>query len=234
MNRMKTKLIAGAGAVFAAAGGGVAIAATQLSPAEENKAIVADAAKQLGVDPTKLNDALEQALENRIDARVKDGTLTEAQATQLKARIAAGDVPLFASPRGGDRDGRHGGRGFGQHLDAAATYLGVTPAALRTQLEAGKTLADVAKAQGKTVAGVVAALVADEKKELDAAVAAGKLTAAQRDQLLTGVEARITAMVNGERPAGGPKGFGRPGEKPSGDGPSSSWGGEQSDAPAAA
>ncbi len=212
MKNMKTKLIAGAGAAVVAAGGGAALAATQLSPADENKAIVADAAKQLGVDATKLNDALKKALENQIDARVKAGTLTEAQATQLKARIESGQVPLFASPRGqGDRDGgRHGGRGFGHHLDAAATYLGVTAAALRTQLEAGKTLADVAKAQDKTVDGLVAALVADEKKELDAAVAAGRLTAAQRDQMLTGVQARVTAMVNGERPARGPKGFGRP------------------------
>lgn len=211
---------------MAVAGGGAAIAATQLSPAEENKAIVGDAAKQLGVDPTKLNDALKRALENRIDARVKDGRLTEAQAAQLKARIEAGDMPLFGSPRGG----RHGGSGFGHHLDAAATFLGITSAALRTQLETGKTLADVAKAQSKTVDGLVAALVADEKKELDAAVAAGRLTAAQRDRVLTGVEARVRAMVAGERPARGPKGF----DRPDGDGPSGFWGGEQPDAPAAA
>lgn len=229
MKRMKTKLIAGAGAAVAVAGGGVAFAATQLSPADENKAIVADAAKQLGVDPTKLNDALEQALENRIDARVKDGTLTEAQAARLKARIAAGDVPLFAPPRG-DRGGRHGGPGFRHHLDAAATFLGVTTAALRAQLEAGTTLAGVAKAQGKAVDGLVAALVADERKELDAAVAAGRLTAAQRDAMLTGVEARVQALVNGERPARGPKGF----DRPDGDGPSGAWGGAPSDAPAAA
>src|SRR5436305_3143684 len=39
-------------------------------------------------------------------------------------------------------DGRHHGDG----LAAAATYLGITPAALRTQLESGKTLAQIADA----------------------------------------------------------------------------------------
>ena len=40
----------------------------------------------------------------------------------------------------------------------------------RPSSPAGKTLADVAKAKGKSVDGLVSALVADEKKELDAAV----------------------------------------------------------------
>ena len=45
----------------------------ELTPSDESKAVVEDAAKQLGVDPAKLNDALKQALENRIDAAVKAG-----------------------------------------------------------------------------------------------------------------------------------------------------------------
>ena len=98
------------------------------------------------------------------------------------------------------------GHGFG-HLEAAAAYLGLTEAELRTQLESGKTMADVAKAQSKTADGLVAALVADEKKELDAAVAAGRLTHAQADAMLADAKSRFTDMVNGTFPDHGLRGF---------------------------
>ena len=42
----------------------------------------------------------------------------------------------------------------------AATYIGVTEDALRTELGTGKSLADVAIAHGKTRDGLIAALVA--------------------------------------------------------------------------
>jgi hypothetical protein len=201
---MKRKFAAGAGAALAVAGGGAAIAATQLSPKAESQAVVNDAAKQLGVDPTKLSNALKQALENRVDAAVAAGTLTKAQGDELKAQIAADDFPLFGGRGpafGHGPDGHHGG--FGAHLGAAATYLGVTEAALRTSLESGKTLADVAKAQGKSTTGLVDALVADETKELDAAVSAGKLTKDQRDALVTNAKQRFQDLVEGKLPARG-------------------------------
>ncbi|HUQ21866.1 MAG TPA: hypothetical protein VM049_02530 [Gaiellaceae bacterium] len=200
--KMKHKLAAGAGAALAVAGGGAAIAATQLSPKAESEAVVNDAAKQLGVTPAKLNDALKQALSNRIDAAVAAGTLTKAQGEEMKARIASGDFPLFGGRAFGHERGEHHG-GFGAHLSAAATYLGVTEASLRTSLEGGKTLAALAKEKGKSASGLVDALVADETKELDAAVAAGRLTKTQRDALVTNARQRFQDLVDGKMPAPG-------------------------------
>lgn len=206
VRKMKRRIAAGAGAALAVAGGGAAIAATQLSPKAESEAVVNDAAKQLGVTPAKLNDALKQALANRVDAAVAAGTMTKEQGDQLKARIAAGDFPLFGvggrGPGFGHGPGGHHG-GFGAHLAAAATYLGVTEASLRTSLEGGKTLAEVAKEKGKSASGLVDALVADETKELDAAVAAGRLTKAQRDALVTNAKQRFQDLVDGKAPAPG-------------------------------
>ena len=68
MKALKLKLVGGTAALVAVLGGGGAFAATQLSPSEESDAIVADAAKQLGVSAAKLDAALKQALENRVDA----------------------------------------------------------------------------------------------------------------------------------------------------------------------
>ena len=217
--KKRMKLAVGAGAALAVAGGGAAIAANGSAPQAESQAVVNDAAKQLGVTPAKLSDALKQALANRVDAAVKAGKLTEAQGKELKARIQADTYPLFGG-RGGGPGGHHR-IGFGHHLGAAATYLGLSEAELRASLEAGKTLAAVAKERGKTVDGLVSALVADATKELDAAVTAGRLTKAQRDEIVSGLKERLTALVNGERPAHGPRfegpgfrgghGFGGPG-----------------------
>ena len=101
-----------------------------------------------------------------------------------------------------------GGHGPSDELDAAASYLGTTTASLLTQLQAGKTLAQIATAtSGKSTAGLIAALVAHEKTEIAGYVTSGKLTQAQADQLTANLTARFTDFVNGVRPAGGP-GFG--------------------------
>lgn len=194
----KTKIVAGAVAAAAIAGGGAAVAATQLrSPSEESQAIVNDAAAQLGVQPQALSNALKKALENRVDAAVADGRLTKEQGDALKQRIESGQAPLFGL--GGGPGGHHPGGHFGD-LDAAASYLGLTEDQLRTQLQSGKTLADVAKAQGKSVDGLIDALVAAVKKDLDDAVADGRLTKAQADQILADMKQRITDRVNGKLP----------------------------------
>ena len=210
MKALKLKLAGGAAALAAVLGGGAAIAATQSSPAEESKAIVADAARQLGVPAAKLDAALKQALVNRVDAALKVGTVTEAQATQMKQRIQAGEVPLVGVGHGpGGRGGHHGFVDFA----AAAEFLGITEAKLRTSLESGDTLAEIAKANGKTAAGLADALVAAANADLDEKVAAGRITAAQRTAILAELDERIQDVVDGEFSFGfrGPGGgFGPP------------------------
>src|SRR5215204_2552959 len=197
------KLVAATVVGVAAVAAGGAIAAGQLTPAERSKAVVADAAQQLGVKESALTDALKKAQENQIDADVASGAITKAQGDALKAKIELGDFPLVGGPgpgmghRGGP--GGHGGLGLG----AAASYLGLTEAELHTQLDAGKTLAEVAKAQGKTVD----ALVSSTKTRIAADVEAGRLTQTQADAMTADLQARITEMVQStHRGHGGPDG----------------------------
>jgi gas vesicle protein len=199
---LKRKVVAGTVAALAVGGAGGAIAATQLrsSPSEESKAIVSDAAKQLGVQPDQLSSALKKAIENQIDAAVAAGRLTKAQGDELKQRVESNDFPLFGPlPLGFGF--RHFGF-FGHHgfpgLDAAASYLGLTESQLDAKLDSGKTLAQVAKEQGKSVDGLVSALKADLKQKLDQAVADGRITKAQEDQALKDADARLTNLVNGK------------------------------------
>ena len=211
MSSLKPKVIAGAVAGLAVAGGGAAVAANQLgSPKQESQAVLNDAAKQLGVEPRALSAALKKALENRVDDAVAAGRLTKAQGDELKQRIESGDMPLFGGP--GPAFHHHGPFGG---LDAAATYLGLTDAQLRTQLESGKSLADVAKAQSKTVDGLVQAMVDAAKKKLDAAVAAGRLTQSRADSILSELKSHTADFVNGTAPRFGFRQF-RGGPPPGG------------------
>ncbi len=101
-----TLLIAGLGAAGAIA------ASRMLSPSEGSKAVIEDAASQLGVEPAELSAALKQALKNRIDEAVEAGRLSEEQANELKERIDSNEYPLLFGHGG---PGRLGWHGFGHH-----------------------------------------------------------------------------------------------------------------------
>ena len=196
----RQKVFAGLVAGLAVAGGGGAVAATQLHDySAESKAVVADAAKRLGVTPSQLSSALKAAIEKQIDAAVADGRITKEQAAELKQRVESGDFPLVGIG-GPPMFDHHGGFGPGPSLDAAASYLGVSETELRAQLESGKSLADLAKAHGESVDGLVDAMVAEERNELDRAVEDGRITRAQETQILSDLRTRIASMVDGQAP----------------------------------
>ncbi len=191
LNR-KTKIVLGAAALLSSIGAGAAVAASQdSSPSSESKAVIDDAAKQLGIPSTKLSDALKQALSDRVDAAVAAGRVTKAEGDALKARIQSNDFPLFGGPHRGS-----GHFGFIGRLESAAGYIGITEAQLRAELDGGKSLAQVAKAHGKSVDGLIDALVAAAKEKLDNAVSAGRLTEAQETEMLSALKDRITSAVN--------------------------------------
>ena len=129
--RMKQVLTIGALVAILAIGAGVAAAD---SIGNDQDAFLNNVAKRLNVTPAALKAALKGANDDRIDAAVAAGKITKEQGDAMKARAAQGGVPFFG--------GGHRGGGFGHHgpasLEAAAKYLGLTEAELRTQLEAGR------------------------------------------------------------------------------------------------
>lgn len=172
-----------------AAGGG-AYAATQHG-SNDRQAFLNDAARRLHVTPQQLEDALRGAALDRIDAAVKAGRLTEQQANALKQRLQSGRGLGLGF---GHRHGFFGGRHLGK-LEPAARYLGLTEAQLRDELAAGKSLADIAKARGKSVSGLENAIRNAVKARLDAAVRAGWLTQAQEQRILARLDRRLDDLV---------------------------------------
>jgi uncharacterized protein YidB (DUF937 family) len=200
-----TLLVAGLGAA------GAVGASRILSPGEESKAVIDDAAARLGVTPSELSDALKEALENRIDDAVDEGRLTEEQANELSERIDASEYPFLGGPwrhgfglRGQWHDG-FAHRGFAL-LQAAASYLGMSEEELREELR-DKTLAEIAREQGKAAADLVQQLVAVQPKRVDEAAADGRITEEQATELKEGLDDRMQALVEGElrRRSDGPR-----------------------------
>ena len=86
-------------------------------------------------------------------------------------------------------------------LDAlVAKTIGLDAAVIKSRLAAGETLGAIA---GTKKAELIAVLVADHTKRIDAHVAAGKLTAAQATTMKAGLVAHVTTEVDLVR---GPKG----------------------------
>ena len=88
-------------------------------------------------------------------------------------------------------------------IAVVAKALGITEAELQTQLQAGKSIADVAKAQNIDLADVKKALLADLKSHLDSEVASGEHTQAEADAKYKEMESRIDQMLT---EVGGPRG----------------------------
>ena len=117
-------------------------------------------------------------LKARLQTLVDDGTLTSSQLDAVVAALEA------ARPMGGGHEGRgHGGdRGEKRQemLTTAADAIGITADELKTAIEGGQTIAQIAEANGKSVQSVIDALVAQASADLTQ---------------------RITDMVNGVKPA---------------------------------
>jgi len=186
--------------------------------AEFRKAFAAN----LGVDESALAPAARKAAISTIDAAVAAGTMTKEVGDKMKARVEAADADacsllagrIGARAGAGGGAGPGGGAGAGQALGvakdglaAAATALGMTPAELVARLRAGDSLKDVASAKGVPYATVSAAVVASIKKDLDAAVAAGKIRQARADRILERLETNLAdGRLRGPRGQNAPTG----------------------------
>ncbi|MEY2476457.1 MAG: hypothetical protein QOG87_1772 [Actinomycetota bacterium] len=131
------------------------------------------------------------------------GALFGAPGTSGAQEAPTTTAPADTAPLPEGRGGPGGCFGGGHGLDAAATALGMTDEELRTELQAGKTIAQVAQAENVDVQKVIDAMVAATNAHIDQAVADGRLTQAEADAKKADVVERTTTKVNEGRPAKG-------------------------------
>jgi hypothetical protein len=196
------------------------------SPAGKGrKAVTAGAfldvlARRLGIARAKLDSAFKAMALDEVKWQEDNGFISATEADLIRQRINSGrDDALGRFPGLGHRGfgiggfgglgvapgvgrggpffkDRFGGRGL---LSAAAGYIDVTETNLVEALQS-KTLAQIARDQGKPVDGLKSALRSAEKTNLDAAVTNFVITSGQENALLARFDARVGDLVNGIPP----------------------------------
>lgn len=156
--------------------------------------IAADA----GVSEAELIAAIEAGLETRLADAVENGRLTQEEADEKLAELAANvaervNTPPSERPERSNR-GQRGRVGGGEVLDE----LGLTVEDIQAGRQAGQTLSETAAANGVSEAALVDALVAQATERAEAAVEAGRIDADRAAEILDGLDERITERVSAE------------------------------------
>lgn len=192
------------GEALATAAEALGMSEDELRAALADGSSIAQVAEAQGVDVQTVIDALVAHATERLDEL--EASLPERM-SDLVNREGWGDGPGLGGPGG---PGRHL---LGEGLDAAAEALGMTSDELRSALQDGSTLAEVAEASGVDVQTVIDALVAEATAHLDEALADGRIDEERAAALEEDLVERITDRVNNGQPERGRHG----GMPPAGD-----------------
>ena len=162
-------------------------------------AVITSTAIVLSVSSTSTafadNEKGEKRISSMLSGLVSNGTITQSQADAI-IKAAEGMRAATKSIRDANRTA----------LDSVITStLGISLDTLTSRLKAGETLSSIA---GDKKSALITALAAEINKQIDAALAAGKITANQATAQKAKSVDRVTNMVNNV------KGFGKKANRP--------------------
>jgi polyhydroxyalkanoate synthesis regulator phasin len=148
-----------------------------------------DLANRLGVSVNTLQQDKLAAAEDVLAQLVKDGKLTQNQANQIKQRLQANKACTG--------NGFSLGRGIGLHTlrqylpniaNQVAQSLHMTTNQLKAQLQSGKSLSDIATAQGISSSQLHTIVINAIQSTLNKAVSDGNLTQQQATNIMQKLE----------------------------------------------
>ncbi len=193
---MSTNRYVAAAATGAAAllfGGGAAFAGQNAEDKGARcEARLAKIAEKQGLTVAEVEAKVRARLTAKVDAALQSGRVSSERAAMLKERIAEGSLCKGHALRA--RLGRH------RLLAAAAEFLGLDRAELRDALP-GTSLSALAEKQGKSVAGLKAALLAPVEARLAKAVEMKRISQERADRLLERLENRVDRLAARTFPA---------------------------------
>jgi hypothetical protein len=162
-------------------------------------------ANVLGISVDEYDSAVDTATSQVLDEAVTAGVLTQDQADQVEQRAQQGFGPGIGGGffgRGMDAFGRglgHGGFMWGSEtslLSVAADQIGMTVSDLTTELQSGKSIADVAADKGVDTQVIVKAFVDQLTATLNQAVTDGRITQAQADTMVQQAQERVPELLD--------------------------------------
>jgi hypothetical protein len=194
----------------------------------QNGKSIADLAEEKNLDTQVISDTYLEQLQADLDAQVADGSLTQEEAdAKLADKTEALADRLTGTWRHSDSERGDTGRGFlGSSRDeirsllmtVAAEKLGMNEAELGTELQNGKSIADLAEEKTVDTQVISDAYLEQLKADLDAQVADGSLTQEEADAKLEQKTEALPDRLTGTwhdlgHPSRGGRG-GRPGAAP--------------------
>ncbi len=138
-------------------------------------------------DRVKVKDS--KIVHDALASLVSDGTITQAQSEAVQARLEDTATKLRGERRAAVAARRQ------DLVSTAATALGMTPADLKAEIKAGKTVAQVADEHHVDLQKVTDALTAEIDKAIDQAVTSGKIDQARADTMKSKVGPRVQAFL---------------------------------------
>ena len=225
-------------AVAGLVGGGISLAMNDNSPHGSTSSVgtnqttqsddwIKALATKLGKTEQELRDAIKQTNLDFLDKAVADGKLTKDQADKIRQRIESSNgsgpfgfgIGRHGAGPNGMGPGKGGVFGFGPLMQAGddfAKFLGMNSAAdLRTEMQSGKSLSDIASAHGKSRDDLKKYITDTANKLASDAVSSGKLTQAQADAMKQQLANNLDKIIDmkpgsqgGPHMRGGQPGFG--------------------------
>ncbi|MFK7802179.1 MAG: hypothetical protein AB8G95_11140, partial [Anaerolineae bacterium] len=170
---------------------------------------VADIAQANGVDPQTVIDAVIAAENDQIDKQVEAGLLTEEEAQEWRDEVAkytADSINLTFDELDAQFDAEFGefdGEYFdvieGDYVDpfsVAIETIGVDEETFWSELESGKSVADIAQANGVDPQTVIDAVITAENELIDQEVADGFLTEEEAQEWRDEVAKYVADSIN--------------------------------------
>ena len=149
-----------------------------------------------------------------VGALALGGIFATAFAGTRAPKAPANNAEMHYGVRGGNGQFENGtgiqfgmknGEHRGEMVEKLANYLGISQDELRNELKSGKTLAEVAKENGKSTNDLVNFFMSEAKEHLQTALKNGHITQQRYDEVMQNIKQRVEQMINGKMP---PKGFG--------------------------
>jgi hypothetical protein len=194
--RGSTLLAAGVMALLVVTGGTAAVAAAGVSGSSSPPAASAKAGG--------FARSIMRAERSSLATAVKAGWLSRQQAAAIESSLdpllQRGAVKTLPAQGVGGLGSSVGALASG--FSAAEKYLGLSPLQIAGELFAGKSLAQIAMAQGKTGSGVVQSVVGAARPQLASAVKAGRITSKEEATIEANLQQTLTQLVNEKLPAG--------------------------------
>lgn len=167
-------------------------------------------AQSKGISETTLISDLEANFKSQLDQAVTSGKLTSDMEGQILTKLdshitqmveSTGGQKLFISKNGNGSGANEAGAVVdinGTKLafpEVITSVLGIDSATLKTDLQNGQSLVEIAQSKGISESTLVSDLQSSLKAQLDQAVSNGKMTSDMESNILTKLETNITQMV---------------------------------------